>query len=270
MQAPVALTAFVQRVMQSFACGAHDYAHVERVCKLATLIARQEGADERVAYVGALVHDVLDSKLVLDAGESRSIEEELVHLLRQGSEGEEEDSSSSSSSSSSSYLSEQQVQEVLVIVKSVGFKNLLRKDFDPSALSIEYRCVQDADLLDAIGAVGVARCFAFGGKRARPLFGLPILDADANARVTAEEYAVSSSAAGTGSGVEHFFEKLLIIKDMMTTATGRRLALKRHTNMLSWLQNLDEELEEGNCEEDFADQKRESELAKRIKTVSKS
>lgn len=129
MKVPPALDAFVRRVMKSFACGAHDYAHVERVSRIAVYIARQEGGDEKLAFVGALVHDVLDSKLVLDAGEAQSIEEELIRLLKEegGAKGEETDS----------FLSEKQIQDVLVIVKSVGFKNLLREDFDPNALSLE-------------------------------------------------------------------------------------------------------------------------------------
>jgi len=247
---PRDLKMFVERVMTSFSCGAHDMAHINRVCQTSQIIARKEGGSERIAFIGALCHDVLDSKLVLPA-EAKSLEEELVRLLK----GTDEEK----------FLTDNEVEKVLAIVKNVGFKNLLRTDFHPQELSLEYRCVQDADLLDAIGAIGVARCFAFGGKRARLLFELGGDDEENGDRITAERYSKSA-----GSGVEHFFEKLLIIKDMMTTETGRKMALKRQDHMVQYLKNLDEELSEdveANSRSGDEEVKMESKLGKKLRLI---
>jgi len=133
--------------------------------------------------------------------------------------------------------SDKDTEQVLEICKTVGYKNLLKTDWNPQNRTLEYRCVQDADLLDAIGAVGVARCFAFGGKRGRLMFGVANT---IGANITAEQYKLAK-----GSGVEHFFDKLLLIRGMMTTPTGTATAVPRHNNMVQFLQTLEEELQEG-------------------------
>jgi uncharacterized protein len=141
--------------MSSFKCSAHDMAHVERVASLALHLADKEmqRVDEtgvngrqinmKVVYIASLCHDVLDAKLVSseDVGSK-----ELVlksHLL--------------------SFLSEPDCNAVFEVINAVGYRNLLDPDHKPGSRSLEYQCVQDADLLDAIGAVGVSRCYSFGG-----------------------------------------------------------------------------------------------------------
>lgn len=145
---PASYLSFVRDCMSSFKCSAHDESHCLRVTHLARRIASEEAqrgtlVDMRIVTVAALSHDVLDSKL-LDICDAFSVEKQLVDQL-------------------DSFLPVDDRDKVLDVVKSVGYKNLLKHDWNPSARSIEYRCVQDADLLDAIGAVGIGRCYSFGG-----------------------------------------------------------------------------------------------------------
>jgi len=223
---PPVLNAFVIKHMKGFNCGAHDVAHVYRVANLAQKIAAAEGANQMVTFVAGLVHDILDSKLI-DAEDMASSQQEMTRILK---------------NEMSAFIPEWQdtdVDKVLEICKSVGYKNLLKIDWNPQDRSLEYKCVQDADLLDAIGAVGIARCFAFGGKRNRLMFGVSDV---VGSGITAEQYKVQSQ---NGSGVEHFFDKLLLIKDMMTTRTGKKMAQPRHQAMIDYLKTLETELVEG-------------------------
>jgi uncharacterized protein len=224
---------FVKEKMAAFKCGAHDWAHVERVSTAAVHIAAKEGGDVRVTYVGALLHDMLDSKLVSPGDDLADLEAGLRTMVELEMKGK------------TPAWDEEQTNAVFTIVKSVGYKNMIRDDWKPQEMSLEYRAVQDADLLDAIGSIGVARCFAFGGKFASDLFGLEDVE---NTKPTAQEYADKSKNRKGGSGVEHFFEKLLLIKDMMTTQTGTDMALVRHRHMVQFLHSLDVELNGGDSE----------------------
>jgi len=225
IQVPAALLSFVEQHMASFQCGAHHLDHVLRVCSLAQQLAVREGGDQKLAFVAALCHDILDSKLI-SPDATQSTEELLVAALRQDS----------------TFLSEEEANTVLFISKNIGYRKLLDKNWFESIGSqpVELRCVQDADSLDAIGAVGVARCFAFGGKRNRPLF-------DMKGVIGTDPLSVAAyvQAGAAGSGVEHFFEKLLRLRKMMVTSSGEQMAAKRQRHMLAWLRALQEELEEG-------------------------
>ena len=217
--------------MQSFKCGAHDFAHVQRVSSLALHIADKEKAkkpDLRVTYVAGLLHDMLDSKLI-EEGTEETLEKDLRDMVVKEMK----------SSSSGEDWTDAHTEHVFTIIKSVGYKNMIREDWKPNEMSIEYQCVQDADLLDAIGSIGVARCYAFGGKRARPLFTLEDVE---NHVPSAEEYKNSSKKGG--SGVEHFFEKLLLIKDLIITDTGKEIAMRRHKAMVQFLDTLSSEIAE--------------------------
>jgi len=222
---PAELLSFVEQHMASFQCGAHHMDHVLRVCSLAQHLAVLEGGNQKVAVVAALCHDILDSKLISPHA-TQSTEELLVSALRQDS----------------AFLSEEEASLVLFISKNIGYRKLLDKNWFESIDSqpVELRCVQDADSLDAIGAVGIARCFAFGGKRNRPLF-------DMRGVIGTDPLSVAAyvQAGAAGSGLEHFFEKLLRLRRMMVTKSGETLAAKRQRHMLSWLRALQEELEEG-------------------------
>jgi uncharacterized protein len=213
---------YVEDQMQQFECGAHDASHMHRVADMALHIASKcEGSvNTQVVYVAALLHDMLDSKLVHE-DEMEKREQDLRLLI----DKEMKDN-----------LTAVEVDLIFDIVKSVGYKNMIRDDWKPETMSVEYRCVQDADLLDAIGNIGVARCYAFGGKRKRALF---TVVEEGNDKLTPEQYKASK-----GSGVEHFFDKLLRIKDMMTTNTGREIALSRHKRMCDYLIGIDEEIKE--------------------------
>jgi len=190
-----------------------------------------------------MVHDVLDPKF----GSSSEAELDLRNAL------EDEN------------FSDMEKDSIVLIAKSVGYKNILHPDFNErlKSLPFEYRFVQDADLLDAIGAIGVARCFTFGGKRSRDMFGLGKSNEYVTKDVSFEEYAsrqgsIESVAAegiaepspsislknSGGSGVEHFFEKLLKIKKVMLTARGAEMASARQEFMLSFLDSLNDELTE--------------------------
>jgi HD superfamily phosphodiesterase len=174
---------------------------------------------------------VLDSKL-LSKENAGGAEAALVDALGSAMEGENK------------FLSKSEIDSIIFIVKNIGYRKLLDKEWDVSKQSVELRCVQDADLLDAIGGTGIARCFAFGGKRNRQLFELgPSIIG--NIEMTQEAYAKS-----TGSGLEHFFEKLLRIPSMMSTTKGQEIAIQRKLAMVSWIESIREELNESTDNDD--------------------
>lgn len=178
----------------------HDWHHIDRVWKLARQIAKEEGADQEVVELAALVHDIADWKF--HAGDDSVGPREAERLLRQ--EG----------------ASEEVVDHVADIVATISFKGAgVRREMR----TLEGKCVQDADRLDAIGAIGIARCFAYGGHAGRLMYdpGIPPV-----MHATAEAY---KSAKGTS--LNHFYEKLFLLKDRMNTRTGRLLADERHRFM---------------------------------------
>lgn len=195
--------------------GGHDWWHVERVRRLALRLAREEHADELVVELAALLHDVADHKL------SGSVEAGPREVQR--------------------WLSEQAapadlIDAVVAIVGGVSYKGA---GVDDLPLSVEGQCVRDADRLDAMGALGIARAFAFGGERGRlihdPAVG-PARHDDA-----------ASYMASTGPTINHFHEKLLLLKGRMTTAGGRRIAEHRHRVMLEFLDEFEREWTAGDA-----------------------
>jgi len=178
----------------------HDWHHIERVWKLARQIAKEEGADQEVVELAALVHDIADWKF--HGGVDSVGPREAERLLRQ--EGASEDV----------------VDHVVDIVATISFKGAgVRREMR----TLDGECVQDADRLDAIGAIGIARCFAYGGHAGRLMYDPdvpPVMHA------TAEAYK-----AAKGTSLNHFYEKLFLLKDRMNTRTGRALADERHRFM---------------------------------------
>lgn len=220
------IMAFVAERMRLANCAAHDMQHCLRVANLARRIAlTEEGANPAIAYYGGLLHDVLDHKLYGNDG-IEATQKELTALL-----------------ASEPLVDDAATSKILEIVRNVGYKNMIRprSEFDPWALSVEYRCVQDADLLDAIGAVGVARCMAFSGKGNRTLFGGNLIDG--KAEVSREVYMQSQKSA-EATAIGHFFEKLLRIRALIMTDKGKKLGEQRHANMVSYLSQLDGELQD--------------------------
>lgn len=191
----------------------HDWQHIRRVWKLARRIAEQEGADCRIAELGALVHDIADWKF--HGGDESVGPRQAERLL--AAEGAPADA----------------IAAVVEIVAGISFKGA---GVPTEMRSLEGRCVQDADRLDAIGAIGIARCFAYGGHAGRVIHDpgiAPVLHA------TAEAYK-----AAKGTSLNHFYEKLFLLKDRMNTATGRALAEERHRFMEQFVARFLEEWDE--------------------------
>ncbi|WP_379133991.1 HD domain-containing protein [Paenibacillus sp. sgz500958] len=184
----------------------HDWWHSDRVRNTAGVIAEMENADRLVCELAALLHDVADEKL----NDSKEAGLDKV------------------SGWLSSHLDNQ--EQTSHIMNIIGTMSYSGGGGQPMA-TLEGRVVQDADRLDALGAVGIARVFAFSGAKGRPLHipGLPPRDESLK-----EEYRDYSK----GTAVNHFYEKLLKLKDSMNTSYGRTIAEERHAFMLSYLEQF--------------------------------
>lgn len=194
---------FVKEKLQD-AEGGHDWFHIERVFKNAVLIAQEEVCDETVVKLGALLHDIADSKF-------HDGDEEIgPRTARNFLESE--------------HVSEEIIEHVIQIIKNISFKG---GNFEKTFSSKELEIVQDADRLDALGAIGIARTFNYGGFKNRALYN-PTISPKLN--MTKEEYKKSDSPT-----LNHFYEKLLLLKDKMNTKTGKKLAQERHRFMETFL-----------------------------------
>ncbi len=200
---------FVRQRMMT-AEGGHDWWHVFRVWKTARKIAEKENVDLFVVELAALLHDIADPKFH-DGNEEIGPDTARVFLEGQRVEPEITD-------------------HVVNIIKNMSFKNSLG---EVRFHSKEMDVVQDADRLDAIGAIGIARAFNYGGFKNRPLFDP---DIKPSLFMTKEEYK-----QGTSPTVNHFYEKLLLLKDKMNTKTGKDLAQQRHVFMEQFLLQFFEE-----------------------------
>jgi uncharacterized protein len=197
---------FVKQKLQN-AEGGHDWFHIERVYKNALLIAKNEVCDTQTVVLGALLHDIADSKFH-DGDEA--IGPEIAHSFLK-----------------SQKVDEEIIHHVIQIIENISFKG---GNFNTKFSSIELDIVQDADRLDAIGAIGVARTFNYGGFKNRTLYDPEILP---NLQMTKEEY--KNSQAPT---INHFYEKLLLLKDKMNTKTGKKIAQERHLFMETFLEQF--------------------------------
>lgn len=196
--------AFVKATLEG-AEGGHDWFHTERVYKNALAIAKNESVDPQVISLGALLHDIADSKFH-DGDESVG-----PKIAREFLFGHNVDSTV--------------IEHVVKIIENMSFSKSL--DHKVHFSSKEMEVIQDADRLDAIGAIGIARCFNYGGFRNRKLYDP---DIQPNIGLSKEEY--KNSAAPT---INHFYEKLLLLKDQMNTKTGKKLAQERHDFMEMYL-----------------------------------
>lgn len=189
----------------------HDWFHVDRVRKMALRIGRQEGCDLFITEMAALLHDLDDWKLT--------------------------DSESHFPSRAAKWLNNMGVDaeitgRILLIIEDVSF---MGAGTETPVRSIEAAVVQDADRLDAIGAIGIARTFAYGGHKNRLIYDPsvpPVMHHDF------EEYKKS-----TAPTINHFYEKLLLLKERMNTETARKLATERHQFMNDYLTQFYEEWE---------------------------
>ncbi|MDE1205587.1 HD domain-containing protein [Tenacibaculum larymnensis] len=197
---------FVKETLQG-AEGGHDFFHIERVYKNALLIAKDEKVDEFVVSLGALLHDIADSKFH-DGDETVGPQKARAFLESQK-------------------VSEEIITHIEKIITNISFKG---GNFKQNFTSPELNVVQDADRLDAIGAVGIARCFNYGGFKNRELYNPEVTP---NLNMTKEEYKKS-----TAPTINHFYEKLLLLKDKMNTTTGKSIAEQRHTYMEGFLEQF--------------------------------
>lgn len=184
--------------------GGHDWFHIERVYKNARLITQTEKADALIVSLAALLHDIADSKFT---GGDESIGPRKARVFLQ-----------------SQNLPENQINHIVKIIENISFKG---GNFNQNFNSIELQIVQDADRLDAIGAIGIARTFNYGGYKNRQIYNPEI---PPNLNMTPEEYKAS-----TAPTINHFYEKLLLLKEMMNTQIGKKLAENRHQFMLDFL-----------------------------------
>jgi len=184
--------------------GGHDWFHIERVYKNALLIAQEEECNLLVVKLGALLHDIADSKFN-DGDETVG-----PKVAKEFLEKENVDQST--------------IEHVINIIENISFKG---GNFEKQFHSKELDIVQDADRLDAIGAIGIARTFNYGGFKNRVIYNPSIAP---NLSMSKEEY--KNSEAPT---LNHFYEKLLLLKDKMNTTTGKKLAQQRHQFMENFL-----------------------------------
>ena len=194
---------FVKKQLED-AEGGHDWFHIERVFKNALLIAENEDCNVTVVKLGALLHDIADSKFY-DGDEKIGPKTARIFLESQN-------------------VSEDIISHVIAIIENISFKG---GNFEKKFNSKELEIVQDADRLDAIGAIGIARTFNYGGFKNRPLHNPSI---QPNLNMSKEEYKNSESPT-----LNHFYEKLLLLKDKMNTETGKEIAQKRHDFMITFL-----------------------------------
>ena len=201
--------AFVKEKLEGAEAG-HDWFHIERVWKISKKIADSETCNLQVVELAALLHDIADPKFH-DGDETLALKISNVFLQNQN-------------------VSADIIEQVLFIIKNISFKN---REEAPEILPIELQIVQDADRIDAIGAIGIARTFNFGGFKNNLMYHPDIQPA---LNMTKEDYKKSK-----GTTINHFYEKLLLLKDMMNTGTGKKLAEERHDFMVEFLDQFSRE-----------------------------
>ena len=201
--------AFVKEKLEGAEAG-HDWFHIERVWKLSKKIADSETCNLPIVELAALLHDIADPKFH-DGDETLALKISNEFLQSQN-------------------VSAEIIEQVLFIIKNISFKN---REEAPEILPIELQIVQDADRIDAIGAIGIARTFNFGGFKNNLMYHPDIQPA---LNMTKEDYKKSK-----GTTINHFYEKLLLLKDMMNTGTGKKLAEERHDFMVEFLDQFSRE-----------------------------
>ncbi|GAA4151233.1 HD domain-containing protein [Chryseobacterium ginsenosidimutans] len=194
---------FVKEKLEGAEAG-HDWFHIERVWKLSKKIAETEDCNREVVELAALLHDIADPKF------HNGDETLALKVSREFLESEN--------------ASEEVIEQVLFIIKNISFKN---RGEAPKDLPVELKIVQDADRIDAIGAIGIGRTFNFGGFKNNPMYD-PNVEPKLN--MSKDEYKKSN-----GTTINHFYEKLLLLKELMNTEKGKEIASERHDFMLKFL-----------------------------------
>lgn len=206
-------TEFVKATLKN-AEGGHDWFHIERVLNNAKLIAKGEHVDDFVVILGALLHDIADSKF--HAGDETIGPKKAAEFLL------------------TLNVDSAIIEHVIKIIENISFKSSLNEENgskkEKRFSSKELDIIQDADRLDAIGAIGIARCFNYGGYKNREIYNPEIAP---KLTMSKEEYKKS-----TAPSINHFYEKLLLLKDKMNTITGTQIAAKRHKFMEFYLEQF--------------------------------
>jgi len=198
---------FVKQILSKDSTG-HDWWHIHRVRNLAKRIAREEGADIFIVELAALLHDIGDYKFFQGDEETGAVKvREWLSSLE---------------------IPPLFIDKIVEITSKISFMHTLpakgersnKKNFPIPTLSKELMAVTDADRLDAMGAIGIARAFTYGGFFNRPIYDPAIKPSKS---ITKEEYKITEAPS-----INHFYEKLLKLKDMMHTKLGRKMAKRRH------------------------------------------
>lgn len=184
----------------------HDWWHIVRVRNMAKNLALAEGGDSFICQLAALVHDLVDDKLAADEGLALTEVRDLLTRLGVRSD---------------------QTDQVLAIIQAISYKGGSQNHLD---LTLEGQIVQDADRLDAMGAIGVARTMAYSGYHGRVIHDPEVA---VRQNMTLEEYR-----SHQGTAITHFYEKLLLLKDLMNTKTAQELAKRRHAFMEAYLEQF--------------------------------
>ena len=195
---------YAKRVLDSDTSG-HDWSHIERVVNTTKTIAKAEGTDLFICEAAALLHDVIDDKIVQNPADALK---ELKKFL------------------TSIEVTPEQIEAIVSIITRMSFKN----HKEQQELSLEGKVVQDADRLDAIGAIGIARVMCYSGSTGRPIHHPNMKP---RGKMTPEEYRNGESTA-----IMHFYEKLLKLKELMNTDYGKKLAKGRHEFLEMYLEQF--------------------------------
>ena len=186
----------------------HDWWHTHRVWRMAKEIAKKEGGDLLIIELAALLHDLADAKLN-GGDEEVGLKKTRTFLETLG-------------------LPTSVIEAIQTVIANLSFRN---ENQAKNIKMMELDIVRDADRLDAIGAIGIARAFNYGGSIGRPIYDPSIKP---KLRMTKQEYQNSNSPT-----INHFYEKLLTLKDLMRTKTGKKLAINRHEILINFLQELE-------------------------------
>jgi len=197
---------FVKQQLEG-AEGGHDWFHIQRVYSNALLIAKGEACNLLVVQLGALLHDVADSKFY---NGDETVGPKVARKFLEGHT-----------------VAEEVITHVIAIIENISFKG---GNFERKFSSVELDIVQDADRLDALGAIGIARAFNYGGFMNRPLYDPAIAP---NPGMSKEQYKATKAPT-----LNHFYEKLLLLADRMNTPTGRAIAQGRHEYMQGFLEQF--------------------------------
>jgi uncharacterized protein len=184
----------------------HDWRHAFRVWKMARRLAENEKANNIIVEIAALVHDLVDDKF--NENPEKQHEKLIAFFI-------------------SIDLTSSEIEQIIHIITHISYRHSPQRNIQEN---IEFQIVQDADRLDAIGAIGIARAFSYGGYKGRPFY-------------SSETELIQKTNDGNTSTMSHFYDKLLLLKDLMNTQLARKIAEERHHYLLLFIQRFSNEVE---------------------------